>query len=230
MKETSLFLNQLNGTEDISLFRGQANADWKLLPSIARLSDKYKVRKECFSWKSVELRVMREFEKHASLYLSKTPKNELEWLIHAQHHGLPTRLLDWSSNPLKALFFAVENPVYDAHDGAVYALEPVLHIIMERFVKSTGSDKVIAFDSSSLNPRVTAQEGCFTITPLPEQWDDFIEIVDDKRVVEKLYKFVIPKQHKPQLRNQLNSLGINHRFLFPDLDGLSMSIKRSIGA
>jgi hypothetical protein len=180
MRELASYLNEVSNFKDVSLFRGQADSSWKLLPSLARL-DKSKLNIHSYmNLGLLETHIMRNFEKYGLVYLSQTPNNELEWLIHAQHHGLPTRLLDWTTNPLKALFFSVENPEHDNVDGVVYAVEPLITYVMERFVKTEKIKNIIGFHSSSLNPRVTAQEGCFTLNPKVENWDEFIEIRDGK--------------------------------------------------
>jgi hypothetical protein len=81
------------------LFRGQ-NGDFPLLPSIARerLTDDIL---------AVERSMLDEFQRHSLPFLRVRPSKIWEWAALAQHHGLPTRLLDWSSNPLTSLWFAV---------------------------------------------------------------------------------------------------------------------------
>lgn len=67
---------------------------------------------------------MGEFEKYSVSYKDYRPIPYLDKLVDAQHFGLPTRLVDWTTNPLKGLFFAVENSEFDAVNEAVYWLEP----------------------------------------------------------------------------------------------------------
>jgi hypothetical protein len=100
------YLSILRDIDGPNIFRGQSNEAWSLIPSLGRwhnILDGYE------NWRVFEEDVLLRFKKYAVQYLSKEPKNDLEWLIIGQHHGLPTRLLDWTKNPLKGLFFAVED-------------------------------------------------------------------------------------------------------------------------
>ncbi len=103
------FLGNIESHESAMMFRGQSNFSWNLLPSIARLNPELSPIKHNNGWQGIEDYLLGEFKRYASMHLKQEPKNKLEWMIQAQHHGLPTRLLDWSTNPLKALYFAVEN-------------------------------------------------------------------------------------------------------------------------
>jgi len=97
--------------EDCDLFRGQLDKDWPMLPSIARIkAPKHSGELAFKDWEEVEGYLLEEFIKQAMPYMEFKPDNELDILVHAQHHGLPTKLLDWTTNPIKAMFFAVENP------------------------------------------------------------------------------------------------------------------------
>lgn len=99
---------------DIRWFRGQADVVWKLLPSLARppnAPDK-------------ELALIKRFKQNAYSILPIVPAHNWHWLFLMQHHGAPTRLLDWTENPLVALYFAVDEKHPDV-DGVVWVLDPV---------------------------------------------------------------------------------------------------------
>jgi hypothetical protein len=229
MREISEFLKTIDSFGYVNYYRGHADNSWDLLPSLSRTEVSSIDVFNCPNWSDLEREILRAFEKHGCSIINTPPKNSLEWLIHAQHHGLPTRLLDWSSNPLKALFFAVENPELDCLDGVVFGASVVTNFVMDKYVEIDQHNKIIGFHSSSLNKRVTAQEGCFTLTPLPDDWGDFMKVEADNNSLDYLGRCPIPKENKPALRKQLKKLGVTHQFLFPDLDGLAKSIKRDFG-
>lgn len=225
MVEVTEFLKKIDNFGCVNYYRGHADVNWKLLPSLARTQT---ASEDVLEWGDLEAQILRDFEKHGCSIIETPAKNQLEWMIHAQHHGLPTRLLDWSSNPLKALFFAVEDPKFDHLDGMVFGVSVVTNFVADKFVEINKYNKIVGFHSSSLNKRVAAQEGCFTLTPLPKDRGGFMEVDDRTNSIDYLGRYRIPKEHKPALRKQLKRLGITHQFLFPDLDGLATSIKRDL--
>ena len=84
------------------LFRGVPKATYELVPKIGRIkgrskTDLYNLEREMFEM----------FKVHAVPFLADRPANDWEWLALSRHHGLPTRLLDWTLNPMVAAFFAV---------------------------------------------------------------------------------------------------------------------------
>lgn len=102
-------------------FRGHSNSDWDLTPTIGRshCQSKYYLK-----WVDLEDDLLEEFQKFSRPYLDCDPKYKYEWLVIAQHHGLPTRILDWTTNPLKALYFTVENPQFYEENGALWGFRP----------------------------------------------------------------------------------------------------------
>jgi hypothetical protein len=90
------------GKKSDFLFRGQST-DEALIPRIARLKPKGKLP-------NIESLMLREFERLSLPFTEFEPKDEWDLLALAQHHGLPTRLLDWSYSALTALWFCVKKP------------------------------------------------------------------------------------------------------------------------
>jgi hypothetical protein len=101
---------------DRAIYRGQTR-DWPLLPTLLRESS---TAVNHGGFKALEDKVLREFKPRAYPYVNVTPSSEFDWIVLAQHHGSVTRLLDWSSNLLVALFFAAEKE--DDVDGVVWSI------------------------------------------------------------------------------------------------------------
>ena len=95
------------------VYRGVSDVSYELVTTVGRLplaNDNLR--------SGYEREVFREFKRRAHPFLQKTPASDLEWLFLARHYNLPTRLLDWTTNPLVALFFATESD--KPSDFAVY--------------------------------------------------------------------------------------------------------------
>jgi hypothetical protein len=95
------------------LFRGHRRSDWALKPAIARNGSSVQLEAE----------MLEDFKRRARPYVELSSSlSDTDWLAIAQHHGMPTRLLDWSGSALAALWFAVKDPSVDGHPGAVWIL------------------------------------------------------------------------------------------------------------
>ncbi len=94
-------------------FRGAANASWGMPTSLMRLGGDYKI---------LERHLLRNFRKYAHRDVVERD-SFWHWLIAAQHHGLPTRLLDWTYSPFVSLHFATENLSRMAEDGVIWCVD-----------------------------------------------------------------------------------------------------------
>ncbi len=103
-------------------YRGQskrASEDYTLMPSIGRY--KHLKNKSLSELYDFECSILDTFANHVVGQVNHLPRNEWEYLALAQHHGLPTRFMDWTTNPLVSLYFACRNAKPNT-DSAVYVL------------------------------------------------------------------------------------------------------------
>lgn len=221
------FLSQIEDHGREAMFRGQADSRWPLLPSIARYADALEPDGyECIS--DLEDHLLERFRILGVPFRDFRNMPRFEQLVHAQHYGLPTRLLDWSSNPLKALFFAVEDPLLDSTDGAIYMTRP-------RFwaegTESMGEDaEHAACFPELLHERISAQDACVLAFPLSKSDMCVPELSASNlpRSLEFLHNFKVPASSKQNLRKQLAVLGVTHRTVYPGLEGTTRWIKSEL--
>lgn len=191
------------------IFRGHESPKFPLKPSIARIEPREG------TIQTMERDMLTEFQRR---YLN-SPQDPWGLLSLMQHHGLPTRLLDWTQNPLVAMFFAVDKPS-ESNKSVVWAYR--YNLVATKTLDPFTIKKIHVFHPTHVTVRITAQQGCFTVHPPP-----FYDMRRVQRTDEELVKFTIEKEHRTQIKNDLDRLGINYASLFPDLDGLCRYLKWS---
>ena len=191
------------------VYRGQRSLEWPLTPKIGR----YKKLKSSDPLRE-ERTVLRFFKERAIAHLQFQPAGDWDWLALAQHHGLPTRLLDWSRNPLVAAYFAVEEN-HDA-DSVVYAFRDNTFIDIQTNADPFSCTTVGRFLPQHISPRIVAQTGVFTAHP-----DIHADMCTDRRIV----RIIIRKEFRQAFKSMLYKYGIHRAALFPDLDGLAKHIE-----
>lgn len=200
------------------LFRGHRADDWKLSPRLARTP--FRLRFSA-SLLQTEKAMLSEFERLAVPHLgNRSISSPWDQLALAQHHGLPTRLLDWSSNPLVALWFAVEQPPERDRDAAVWVYETDESDIVDISKSPYNLSRTLIFRPRHHDSRIVAQAGWFTVHKYLSSSENFSSLERINAHRSELRKFVIPKQYFASLREDLSRCGINRSALFPDLAGL----------
>lgn len=201
------------------LYRGQSKASYLLMPSLGRYLEKSESRK--FDLWEHEKKSLDIFD--AELYQISTyiPKNKYELLALAQHHGIPTRLLDWTLSPLVALFFAVHHRK-NGEDAALYLYEAsdLDWVHEQKILRKEIDEKVLDIKDFIYMPkhvtsRLTAQQGVFTYHQNPT-----IEFQS-----KNLIKILIDGNNIQSISWELMCIGITEKVIFPDLDGLARTLK-----
>jgi hypothetical protein len=191
----------------IVIYRGVTNANYKLIPKLGRLKCKSgDILKE-------EKTILRLFKEQSRPYLDFIPSNDWEWLALAQHHGLPTRLLDWTRNPLVAAYFAIEKPFNG--DSAIYVYKNKTFINTSNEPDPFEIETVGKFIPTHITRRITAQTVIFTIHPDPRE--EFNE--------SSIEKLIIASENRRKIKRELYTYGVHRAVLFPDLDGLTQHIE-----
>jgi len=230
-----------------SWFRGHTRQHRTLVPGIFRphYNETYRALVPDY-----EASIYRSFRRRAPAILERIPPPEDDegWLFVMQHHGSPTRLLDWTENALAALYFAVSGDF--GHTGELWALyPPALNALsgiddfpqpghpVRRFLAGSpqhsepqtltalGIDSLpidpIAIAPTLTFPRMVAQRSVFTIHPPPQKGHTIDALLSSKK---QLVRYTIPADSKGHLLHDLRLLGVTRATLFPDLDSLSSSI------
>jgi hypothetical protein len=175
------------------IYRGVKSTKFPLIPKIGRVvpPDSMKSRE------ANEKEILRLFKEQALPYLNVVPHNDWDWLALGQQHGLPTRLLDWTANPLVACYFAVEEQSED--DSVIYAYDIKSYIVIEKHGDPSKYNKVGKFIPKHLTRRITTQGGLFTIHP-----DPYVPFE-----ARELRKIIIPNTLRATLKKTLSNYGVD---------------------
>lgn len=213
------------------LFRGQ-NADLPLIPKLGRLQLKGDLL-------SAEQGMLEDFKQLARPFLMYQSYTEWDTLAVAQHHGMATRLLDWTTNPLTALWFAVEQPpikldqhdgkkpkknVTDYQDGVVWAFSPQNADRADTSLSPYSLKRTKFFRPSHSSNRIAAQSGWFSVHAYNPNKNGFVSVNTNKFYKDKLKKITIPHDCFATIRSELEQCNVNASTIYPDLDGLCRHI------
>ncbi len=196
------------------LFRGQRE-DWPLLPFIDRVNHNGLERKDH------ERLMLKEFEQRTRAFTNTPFANRWELHALARHHGVPTRFLDWTENPLFALFFAVYE--FGGNDSVVFCYSYVcqnnepLDIILQPDPFDIKDIKL--FDPPHIHSRIANQNAKFTVHPE--------KIQTDTQWPGSMYKLVIPKEKRVLIRFELFKLGVHYCNLFSDMEGVGIHVRNT---
>lgn len=210
--------------KDGMLFRGQA-VDKPLLPKLARIATERSIPYR--ELVSIEREMLERFRRESLPLLSGfRPGDTWEWLILAQHHGLPTRLLDWTTNAQAAVWFAVAVDIERDKYGVVYSLQ----VTPEQRQSSKETDDVFnlrrtfVFPPPHIDRRVVAQSAWFSVHAYSEEHGAFVPLDKDPGF-RGLEKHAVPGYFFEGWRTELRSSGVTRASLFPDLAGLCGEIQ-----
>lgn len=210
-----------NDTCGHHIYRGVTDAkNHKLIPTIGRRP---------FYDLDVEKEILEQFKRRSNASVPCMPQNDWDWLAMAQHYGLETRLLDWTTSPLIALYFATR-PCFKNGDlqacskngVAVYKLHFCNYVNTREHKNPFDYNRIGVLYPPHIAPRIAGQSGVFTIQPDPSSE---LTIQKDERFPDDIEKLHISCEAASEIQMSLYRLGIREDMLFPDLDGFSRGIK-----
>ena len=235
--------NEIKRHRSDFVFRGLSCSTYCLEPSLNR---------NCKDKLHLESALLRNFKKYSSLEI-RDSNNFLEIVSLAQHHGLPTRLLDWSFSPYVAAHFATEDfTLYNA-DGAIWCIDFVkcreflpgnLNRILKDNMANTFSIDMLkdVINDFEILEQLENKYESFPLFFEPPSLDSRIinqyalfsvmsnsqQIISDwlENYNELGFKIIIPASTKLEIRDKLDQININERTIYPGIDGLCKWLRR----
>jgi len=224
-------------------FRGARDEDRPLLSALSRYLISFRIDPKV--WAEQEERILRIFKRKAHHFLDDAPAvdDDFEWMALMQHHGAPTRLLDFTWSPYVAAFFALYratgdaavwafNPAQISRPEAVERQRPLFQSAVDptrkeefrRYFLKEQIPFVWVGEPQRMNRRLIAQSGTFAIPGiLTQSMDQILSAYPDPK--STLVKFILPSDKiRDRGLRELYRMNITHASLFPDLDGLSRSM------
>lgn len=250
-----------NKKDEYWCYRGESPSDLKdsekhiLLSSIDKSFEFHKIKD--YERYEYENQLIREFERKYSLYSDFRCKNNLEVCALMQHHGAPTRLIDWTYSFLIALYFAINNAkdscIVWAIDGnwlvkenndLISSLNIAKHsdedstrldnkVFDEFLSKRNIDDCVYAMTPFTLNKRLANQRGLFLCPSNISKtfYDNLKNKIGHYKPLRKIIiKWGINTKERNRIINELFEMNIHQETLFPDIDGFSKSLKNRMAS
>lgn len=266
LSEYIRLIEQIVDNKNEMWFRGQSNCEYRLTPSALRdvyaisdgmlnpISPPQKVtgtegKHQTVAFLPVD-KMIEQFKDKASGFLEYQATTDIEWECIAQHYGIPTRLLDWTTNAINALYFAVcdciigktkDNDFTDFLEsgfcdggGAVFVINPLEINRISVPIKGFENNPIIfdairdaksldvclhniippvCFSGFNKEKRISRQSGKFTTTGTLLDPMDYYTVFQNE-----ISKIFIPYTAYPQIRKQLNALGITHANIYVEDD------------
>jgi hypothetical protein len=238
-------------------YRGISNSKYALQPSLFRVKKPTELE-----YLKLEAKMMQDFERHAILRGTAEPNGEdnrsrILKLFHMQHYGVPTRLLDWSTNPFIAMYFALSTGTPEDPNPCVWVLDPWAWnetILADASWEKRGPAHIADANVEAYHPRedyaekehrqmamspaavlgvynterMRAQRGVFMI--FGKSQVPMETVYDQKQVaVDALYRIEVERAAAPDVFNQLTALGYTDSVAYPDFMGVALEIRRSYG-
>jgi hypothetical protein len=195
------------------IFRGEPSETYELRPAAGREAPVPGLVRTMKYDAAAERAALRRFRHDAQPYVGYTPYSDLEWLAIAQHHGMATRLLDWTESLLVAAFFAVEQAGSQGH-SLIYGVAGLKVLDPDESRDPFDIDEVAVYRPRHINARISAQRSVFTVHPDPTAAFNH----------PGLRIWTVSQHACRDLKVVLDSCSINYASLFPDLHGLARHV------